>query len=124
MPASERVPAVGVHFFRVPTRAIGRALWRMAVDRRRIAVLDGLEFAKLLGTGDGRTFDLRDADLRTWGLLTVWRDPLQRAAFERSEVIGSWSAIAEVVGGPPAGEERRCVVGPAAVHPRRRRCEG
>ena len=29
-------------------------------------------FAKVLGTGDGRTFTVRDTDLRWWAVLCVW----------------------------------------------------
>src|SRR5690606_12049643 len=43
--------------------------------------LPGLTFTKLLGTGDGRTFDARDADLRRWGVLTVWATRAHAAAF-------------------------------------------
>ena len=46
------------------------ALLRRPAPRRA-----GLTFAKLLGTGDGRTFTLRDADLGHWGLLTCWVPP-------------------------------------------------
>jgi hypothetical protein len=84
-----------LHLFRVPLRAAPAALVRMAADRGTLRATAGLHFWKLLGTGDGRTFDLRDADLRTWGLLGVWTDAAALAAFERrSPVAAAWRRIA------------------------------
>ncbi|MBA2769827.1 MAG: monooxygenase [Sporichthyaceae bacterium] len=54
----------------------------------------GPEFTKLLGTGDGRTFTARDADLGHWGILATWRTPADAAAFEDGPVARSWSRIA------------------------------
>jgi hypothetical protein len=59
----------------VRTRAIGRALWRMAVDPVTLRRTPGLQFHKSLGTGAGRTFTASDADLRQWALLTCWSGP-------------------------------------------------
>lgn len=87
---------VTLHLHRVPRAAVGAALVRMGADRRRLARTPGLRFWKLLGTGDGRTFDLRDADVRTWGLLAVWDGASALAAFERrSPVARAWGRIAE-----------------------------
>lgn len=85
-----------VELFRVPVTRTPAALTRMATDRRRLARAPGLRFWRLLGTGDGRTFDLRDADLRTWGVLTVWRSPAAAAAYAaRSPVAAGWRRLAE-----------------------------
>src|SRR4051794_41943927 len=46
----------------------------MATSRPALRATPGLRFAKLLGTGDGRTFTARDADPLPWGLLTAWDD--------------------------------------------------
>lgn len=89
-------PVVTVHLFTVGTRRVPAALARMALDRRQLAATPGCRFWKLLGTGDGRTFTVRDADLRRWGLLAVWSDPSDLAAFERtSPVAAAWRRIAE-----------------------------
>jgi heme-degrading monooxygenase HmoA len=67
---------------------------RMAADRRHLHRTPGLRFAKLLGTGDGRTFTVRDADPLHWGLLTVWDDEPARAAFASGPTERAWARIA------------------------------
>lgn len=59
----------------VRATAVGRALLRMARDPAILSGLPGLRFHKSLGTGAGRHFTARDADLRKWALLTVWDGP-------------------------------------------------
>lgn len=94
MPATTP-PLTTLHLWHVPDRDVPHALARMAIDRVRLRRVAGLRFAKLLGTGDGRTFDLRDADPRTWGLVAVWDDPGSLAAFERhAPTAAGWRAIA------------------------------
>ena len=67
----------------------------MGLDRRRLQRTEGLTFWKLLGTGDGTTFRLRDADLRRWGLLAVWASGDDLDRFERtSPVARGWRRIA------------------------------
>ena len=89
--ASEPVPAlVTLHLWRVPRAAVPAALLRMARDRGRVRRTPGVRFAKLLGTGDGRTFTVRDADPLRWGLLTTWVDAAAAEAFERSPVVRAW----------------------------------
>jgi len=63
---------VTLHVWGVRGRAVPAALLRMAVDPPALRRTPGLRFAKLLGTGHGRTFTVRDADPRTWALLAVW----------------------------------------------------
>lgn len=88
---SEPVPAlVTLHLWRVGPGAVPAALLRMARDRGRVRRLPGVRFAKLLGTGDGRTFTVRDADPLRWGLLATWADPAAAAAFEDTAVARSW----------------------------------
>jgi hypothetical protein len=67
----------------------------MALDRLALRRVPGLRFAKLLGTGDGRTFRLRDADPRHWGLLAVWDGDPAAAAFDAGPLHARWSAMAE-----------------------------
>lgn len=85
-PAAHRAvapsPFATLHLFGVPTAAAPVALARMALDRRHLARQPGLRFFKLLGTGTGETFTLRDADHRRWGLFAVWDGPGALAAFE------------------------------------------
>ena len=71
------------------------ALLRMAGDRGRLGRTVGLRFAKLLGTGDGRTFTVRDADRNRWGLLATWDDAVDAAAFEAGPVARGWGRIAD-----------------------------
>jgi len=73
---------------------IGSALARMATGRRALRGTDGLRFAKLLGTGSGRTFSVRDADPRHWALVSVWDGPAEADAFERHRVSRSWTDAA------------------------------
>jgi hypothetical protein len=67
----------------------------MAVDRLRLRRHPGLRFAKLLGTGSGRTFTARDADPHRWALLTVWDDEVAAGRFDGGRVVAGWARIAE-----------------------------
>lgn len=87
-------PLVTLHLWRVPSGAVPTALLYMATDRRALRRVPGLRFAKLLGTGKGRTFTPRDADLRRWGLLAVWDDAGAADAFEQGDVARRWARIA------------------------------
>jgi hypothetical protein len=66
----------------------------MARDRRPLRRTPGLRFGKLLGTGAGRTFTLRDADRNHWGLLACWDSAGAAAAFESGPVARGWGRIA------------------------------
>jgi hypothetical protein len=78
----------GVGRARVPA-----ATARMALDRRHLRRTPGLRFSKLLGTGDGRTFTLRDADPLHWGLLAVWDDEAAAAAFTAGPTARAWRRL-------------------------------
>ena len=92
---SAPVPAlVTMHLWRVPPRALPAALGAMARDRGRVRRTSGVRFAKLLGTGDGRTFTLRDTDLTRWGLLATWSSAEAARDFERSPVVRRWDGRA------------------------------
>jgi hypothetical protein len=84
------VSVVTLHVWRVSHRHVPAALLRMAVDRGRARRTPGVRFAKLLGTGHGRTFTVRDSDPTRWGLLTVWE-----SAPGDSPVVRSWQRIAD-----------------------------
>ncbi|WP_326556745.1 monooxygenase [Micromonospora sp. NBC_01796] len=85
---------VTLHVWRLPRRAVPRALIRMAVDRRRLRATPGVAFAKLLGTGTGSGFGPTDADLTRWAALVVWADPARAAGFDDSPVGRAWGRIA------------------------------
>jgi heme-degrading monooxygenase HmoA len=88
-------PVAVLHLWGVPGRAVPAAVLRMATDRPRLRRVPGLRFAKLLGTGSGRTFTPRDADPRRWGLLTVWDDEAAAGAFDEGPVVRGWQRIAD-----------------------------
>jgi hypothetical protein len=86
---------VTLHLWGVPTRAVPAAVLRMARDRRPLRRTPGLRFGKLLGTGSGRTFTVRDADPRHWGVLAAWESAAAADAFEHGPVVRAWSRIAD-----------------------------
>lgn len=69
---SSTPPLVEMHIFGVTS--IPAAFGRVAAAGRGLRSVPGLRFAKVLGTGSGRSFTMRDADLRHWAVLTVWDD--------------------------------------------------
>ena len=79
----------------VSGRSVPGAVARMALDRRHLRGVPGLTFAKLLGTGDGRTFTVRDADPHHWALLAVWNDDAAAEAFRGGPTSRAWSRIAD-----------------------------
>lgn len=86
-----------LHLWRVPTRRLPGALVRMATTKPMLRGTAHLRFTKVLGTGSGRTFTVRDADPHHWALLTVWDDHLAAAAFAadaRHRALRSWQRIA------------------------------
>lgn len=87
---------VTMELYRVPRPRVPAAAARMLTDRGRLAATPGLRFWKLLGTGDGRTFDLRDTDLRTWAVLGVWEDAADAERYSAgSPVAKGWRRLAE-----------------------------
>jgi hypothetical protein len=63
----------------------------MARDPRALARVNDLDFHKSLGTGAGKRFTARDADLRQWALLTCWSGPADGLA----PTLHRWNALAE-----------------------------
>ena len=94
--AAEPIPAlVTVDVWGVSTREIPRALANMGMHRGAVRRLPGVTFAKMLGTGSGRTFTTRDADPHHWAALIAWSDPDDAMGFAASSVARSWSSIAD-----------------------------
>jgi hypothetical protein len=83
----------------------------MALDRRAVSRSAGLTFHKLLGTGGGRTFDVRDVDLQHWALLACWADERAVAAFESSAVADRWDRRSAA---DEQGERLRVLMRPVA----------
>lgn len=83
-----------LYVWRVATSAALGAMTRIGYQRWSLRKVPGLRFAKLLGTGSGRTFTPRDADLHHWALLTVFGTPEQAAAFDESAPVASWRRVA------------------------------
>ena len=90
---SDTPALVTLHLWGVPAARVPCALLRMGWDRAHLRRTPGLRFAKLLGTGDGRTFTLRDADLGHWGLLTVWDSAAAAEALEAGPTMRGWSRL-------------------------------
>lgn len=92
---SGEAPAlVTVHVWGVAPRQVPAAIARMALDRRRLRRAPGVRFAKMLGTGDGRSFTARDADPLHWAALVCW-DSVERAAdFDAGPIAAAWSRLA------------------------------
>jgi hypothetical protein len=112
---SDQPPLVTLQLWGVPTRAVPRVLWHLAADRAALRGTPGLRFAKLLGTGSGRTFTPRDADPHRWGLLAVWDDAAAAADYEHGGVIRAWRALAD--------EEWSASLRPLSARGRWSRCE-
>ncbi|MCZ3385591.1 MAG: hypothetical protein LH630_01150 [Actinomycetia bacterium] len=85
---------VTMHIWTVPTSGIVPAVARLSVDRFRLRGYPGLTFAKLMGTGSGKTFAPQDADPRRWALLTCWDTQDAATTFEYSRVIRGWDTAA------------------------------
>lgn len=91
-----RTPAVvSLHIWGVPLRKVPVAISHMAAHRRPARALPGVRFAKLLGTGSGRTFTPRDADLHHWGMLLCWDDEQGPARLAGSRIARDWDRIAD-----------------------------
>jgi hypothetical protein len=105
---------VTLHVWRVPRRAAGAAMLRLAFARRRPR---GVRFAKFLGTGSGLGFGPGDSDPTRYAAVTVSDVPMSFPAWDRLAVAGarvdleplasrgSWSGVAPF--GAPAGPSRR-----------------
>ena len=66
----------------------------MARQRLSMHKLPGLTFYKLMGTGSGKTFTVRDADLNHWCVLSVWETQEDSLAYLTSKPARQWRKIA------------------------------
>ena len=80
-----------IYFWKIKSSNIGFALLRMALDRGSLRRIQGVHFAKMLGTGKGETFTPRDADANQWGALIVI-DRANLQALDNSKLIKRWRA--------------------------------
>jgi hypothetical protein len=94
MPNGAPPARVTVHLWTVPPRRVPAALLRVATDRRHLRRTPGLCFGKLLGTGGGRTFTVRDADPLRWALVATWSSVAAAEAFEATLVAHGWGSLA------------------------------
>lgn len=79
-----------IDIWRVKTWAIPLAFFYMAWHRK---IRRRATFVKLMGTGAGKTFTPRDADLHQWAVLTVWPDAQAAQDWSKSPEVGSWNRI-------------------------------
>ncbi|NDB17802.1 MAG: monooxygenase [Actinobacteria bacterium] len=87
-------PTAVLHLWGVPRSRVPHAVIFMASQRRALRRCADLNFWKLLGTGSGRTFTMRDSDPLHWGLLSVWPDRDSALRFEHHRLVRQWSQIA------------------------------
>ena len=78
---------VALYIFTVRKGAVPFAFLQMALGRRIARNIPGVSFAKLMGTGTGKTFTPSDADLKQWAVLFV-ADDLD--VVENSKFIQGW----------------------------------
>lgn len=79
---------VALYIFTLRKSAIPFAFLQMAIGRRTARKIPGVSFAKLMGTGTGKTFTPSDADLKQWAVLFV-ADDLE--VINSSKFIKSWN---------------------------------
>ena len=121
-------PVVGVAVWRLPRRSVPAALLRVPRTARGLRRHPSCRFAKVLGTGDGRTFRARDADLRRWAVLVVADDADGVRSLLRSTTVRPWHDAAsetwEVLAEPVASRGRWSGVEPFGTHSPARPLEG
>jgi hypothetical protein len=78
-----------IYIFTIRKRSIPFAFLQMAIGRRTARKIPGVSFAKLMGTGTGKTFTPSDADLKQWAILFVAND---LDLVEKSQFIQRWSS--------------------------------
>jgi len=79
----------------VAPKHVARAFMYMGLHRRTMRKVEGLSFWKLLGTGSGRTFTMRDANPKQWAVLTVWTNRADYETFASGRMFKAWQSIAK-----------------------------
>ncbi len=93
--AAEAIPPlVTLHLWRVGAARVPWALVRMGLDRGRLRRTPGVRFAKMLGTGDGRTFTVRDSDPTRWAALICWASTEAAETARTTGVLHDWQQTA------------------------------
>jgi hypothetical protein len=77
----------GIYIFTIKRSAVPFAFLQMAIGRRIARAIPGVKFAKLMGTGTGKTFTPSDADLKQWAILFVADD---FGVIDNSRFISGW----------------------------------
>jgi len=85
---------VTLHLWRVGAGRVPWALARMGVDRGRLRRTPGVRFAKMLGTGNGRTFTVRDSDPTRWAALVCWASSEAAETARATGVLPEWQRVA------------------------------
>ena len=75
-----------VYIHTLPKRYIPFAFLQMAIGRRQARNIPGVTFAKLMGTGTGKTFTPSDSNLCQWAILVVANnlDVIESSSFIRA----------------------------------------
>jgi hypothetical protein len=76
-----------IYLFTLRKRSIPFAFIQMAIGRGAARKLPGVSFAKLMGTGTGKTFTPSDADLKQWAILFVTED---MTTLDSSKFVYRW----------------------------------
>lgn len=87
-------PVASFHLVRF-ARPSAATLARVPLDRRALAAVPGMRFARLLGTGAGATMSL-SADLARWAVFAVWDDEASLGRFlDGHPLPRRWTGAAE-----------------------------
>jgi hypothetical protein len=79
--------SVVIYLFTIKKKSLPFAFLQMAIGRRIARAIPGVSFAKLMGTGTGKTFTPSDADLKQWAILFVADD---FGVVDNSRFISGW----------------------------------
>lgn len=95
MSQSSGPAVVTAHVWTLRRRHLGFGVLRAAAPTALLRYRTGARFAKLLGTGRGETFTAREAQLRTWALVSTWDDERGARSFEDGRYARGWARRSE-----------------------------